>query len=417
MVGKSYDGGTQWEAAASGNPHLKTIVPVEGVPDVFELLFGNGTPDWRGPLVLNDVYYAQSVAFYLNGRAPEHTAQVAACPDYATGTAASAISAETGQVDPFGYWAARRYRGAIERRYRGSVLLVQGLADWNVNPGQQFPWISRLERRGVPVKKLIGQWGHSFPDQEDPPVMRPDWPDILLAWFDRWLRGRSGADLGPAVQVEDSQGRWRNAAAWPPPGTARTLWATAGGRLAAAPGEGVASATLAPDPVHSQGGGLGINPPDPIAGQCAPPNCASFAGAPYPAGQRFAGLPSLRLTVTPSAPSGQVSAYLYAVGADGAEERLGWGQADVRFPHGGDDPQPVEPGQPMALDVPLQPLDAVVAPGAHLVLVLSQGHAYNRLSYAPSAPMQLATGGRASSLTFTEIHPPAGDFFDPNAAR
>jgi len=80
MVGKSYDGSTPWEVASFGNPYLKTIVPIEGVNDVFRLLFGPGTPDWRGPLVLNDIYYVQSIAFYLNGRSPEHTAQVTACP-------------------------------------------------------------------------------------------------------------------------------------------------------------------------------------------------------------------------------------------------------------------------------------------------------------------------------------------------
>ena len=97
--------------------------------------------------MFNGVYYAQSVGFYLPGRSPEHTVEVTRCPDYAVGTAASAHSALTGQLDPFGFWAARRYRPAIEANYRGSVLLVQGLQDWNVNPGAQFPWVNDLEGR------------------------------------------------------------------------------------------------------------------------------------------------------------------------------------------------------------------------------------------------------------------------------
>lgn len=68
----------------------------------------------------------------------------------------------TGEPDPFGYWQARRYRHEVEERYRGSVLLVQGLVDWNVNPGLQYPWVSRFEEargdgeaRARPVGPLL----------------------------------------------------------------------------------------------------------------------------------------------------------------------------------------------------------------------------------------------------------------------
>lgn len=125
MIGKSYDGGTQW-AASFGNPYLKTIVPEEGVPDVFRLLFGSGTPDWRGPTVLNNVYYGQSVVFYLENRQPSNTIAVTACPEYGTANAAAVDSAQTGTVDPLGYWAAREYTQQVLDNYRGSIFLVQG---------------------------------------------------------------------------------------------------------------------------------------------------------------------------------------------------------------------------------------------------------------------------------------------------
>src|SRR5688572_30307503 len=58
MIGKSYDGSTPWQVAAAGNPHLKTIVPISGVPDLYELMYRNGTSEIRGPLVLNGLYYS-----------------------------------------------------------------------------------------------------------------------------------------------------------------------------------------------------------------------------------------------------------------------------------------------------------------------------------------------------------------------
>jgi X-Pro dipeptidyl-peptidase len=411
MTGLSYDGSTPWEVASFGNPHLKTIVPVEGVPDIFQLLFGGGTPDWRGPAVLNDIYYVQSIVSYLAGRDPQHTVEVTACPDYAVANAASVHSAQSGEPDPFGYWAARRFRDRVERNYRGSVLLVQGLQDWNVNPGLQYPWIENLERRGLYVKHLIGQWGHTNPDTADPPDQRPDYADLLLDWFDRWLKGRS-VDLGPRVQVEDSDGRWRNAAEWPPEEPATTLWLTADQGLGGEPHRATGSRLLAPDPAHTQAGGLGVEVPDSLGTLCGPPNCAYFATEPFPEGYRFAGLPRLRVTVTPSGPAGQLSAYLYEVTAAGAT-RLGWGQVDLRFPRGDGDARRVEPGKPTTVDFDLQPLDAVVAPNARLALVLSEGTAYNRLASLPNFPMRLEVGGTSGSLTLSRVRPSAADFFTP----
>ena len=61
MSGGSYDGTTPFEVAGMGNDHLKTIVPMSGVPDVHELMYRNGAPETRGPLVLNALYYAISL--------------------------------------------------------------------------------------------------------------------------------------------------------------------------------------------------------------------------------------------------------------------------------------------------------------------------------------------------------------------
>src|SRR5919109_1084063 len=74
MIGLSYDGSTPWMVAAKGNPYLKTIVPLDGVPDPFDLLFGSGTPDWRGPGILSGASYGTS-ALAVVDRAPERSVQ------------------------------------------------------------------------------------------------------------------------------------------------------------------------------------------------------------------------------------------------------------------------------------------------------------------------------------------------------
>ena len=410
MGGLSYDGSTPWMVAATGNKHLKTIYPAEGVPNIFNLLFGGGTADWRGPAILNDIYYAQSAAFYLPGRSPQHTVEVTACPDYVTGTAASIQSAVTGELDSFGYWAARDYLDDIEKNYRGSVFMLQGLQDWNVNPGQQFPWINQLEERGVYVKYLLGQWGHAWPDSNV--SRRPDFADMLLTWFDFWLKcehvrdgpplacGDTPVDLGPKVLVQDNTLAWRTEAAWPPAPPSRSLFLTADGKLADEPSGTTGSATLATDPDHTTAASnSGAALPGASAQRCGPPNCAAFSTQTMAEPLRISGLPRAKLTVTPRGPGGGLSVYLYAA-SDTAYTRIGWGQVDLRFPNGGRTRRDVQPGVPTVVDFPLQPLDAVVPAGQRLVMVVSGGSGWNRLPATPNYPMSLATGGTSSSLTF-----------------
>ena len=75
MIGKSYEGSTPWRSPRRGNPHLKTIVSMAGVPDVFELLFADGNIDFRGPLLLNDLYFLPSIVTYADGPRPERTVE------------------------------------------------------------------------------------------------------------------------------------------------------------------------------------------------------------------------------------------------------------------------------------------------------------------------------------------------------
>lgn len=412
MVGRSYDGATQWMAAASGNPHLRTIVPASGVPDLFNLLFGGGVPDWRGPsTIINNVYYAESAAFYAPGRSTQSTVEVLACPEYADGNAAAIHSGVTGELDPLGYWSQRRYRDQVEERYRGSILLVQGMADWNVSPGQQFPWVNALAEHGdLRIKYMLGQWGHSDPDGR-----RADWADILLEWFDHELKGDEDADLGAVADVQDSTGQWRTAT-WPPPGDAVAWSLTAAGTLSEGTAGPAGTQTVGPDPLRVQTAQQDIAWPEELRRLCDGATCAAFQTEAFAEEFRFAGLPQARLDVTPRGPGGQLSVHLYAVGADEVA-RLGWGQVDLRFPTGVPDGTPqaaaVEPGVRVPLDFPLQPLDAVVPEGAQLLMVVSQGTAHNRFPGLDGAPLDLHVGGGEATLTVTHVTPAPEDFFTP----
>lgn len=407
MIGVSYDGSTPWEVAGEGNRYLKTIVPISGVNDIYDLMFGSGVVEFRGPILLNALYYSDGFG-PLSGRNTSDWAPGAICPTAWEGLVASVESSGTGERDQLGYWAERNSRPLVEKNYRGSIFLVQGLQDWNVDPGHQYPWVWRLEKKGFDVKQLLGQWYHAWPDSTGLryPTARYDWADILLTWFDRYLKGKP-VDTGPPVQVQDSSGKWRNAPAWPPD-NARSLKLHLGAdsTLDRSPGSETGSILLTPDPARGTANYLAGYYPDVCAA------CAEFSTKPMGSEFRFAGRPRLKLEVTPTGPGGHVSAWLYAE-SSGERERLGWGQTDLRFPTGGERATMVTPGQPMDLMIDVQPLDAVVKKGARLVLVLSQGAHADHIPTPASFPVVLAVGDGQSILEVATFDVDRRAFFDP----
>lgn len=424
MYGISYSGSTPWVAAATGNPHLKTIVPASGVNDLFDLAFAAGTLDSRFWLFVPgyyDYYGPGQNNPVTSGRDPQRTLNaVTTCPDFDRGLQATAESTLSSERDAGGYWAERNLRPLVEQHYRGSVLLVQGMTDWNVRPAHTIPWAVSLQDRGIRVHQLLGQWNHEYPDTESAHT-RWDWADRMLAWFDHELKGDAGASLGPAVEVEDSSGNWRRAASWPPAND-RLLQLTAAGTLAPDAGEATATALLAPDQ-RSRYYYLGQTVPQhdtddpPAVSGAIDEVCATCAVFRMPVAEqlRIAGLPELSLTVTPTGGSGHVTAFLYRRAADGLH-RIGWGMSDLRFPAGensGDETgEEVVAGEPMTLRIQLEPLDAVVEPGEELVLILGQGRT-GQIPGQPPLPVQLASGAGQSTLSFAEVHPAADAFFAP----
>jgi predicted acyl esterase len=425
MVGISYSGSTPWVAAATGNPYLKTIVPEDGVNDLFDLSFGAGTLDSRFWLFVPGYYDyygpAQNNPVW-SGRDPERTANaVTTCPDFQQGMAATVESTQTGERDAGGYWAERNERPLVERNYHGSVLLVEGLTDWNVRPAHVIPWGVSLQRRGLRVHQLLGQWNHQYPDDAGTHT-RWDWADRLLAWFDHELKGDASASLGPRVEVEDDAGKWRRATAWPPAADRKVLQLAADGKLAPKASPATATATLAADS-RSRYFYLGQTFPeyntddDPQVSAAVDDTCATCATFAMRAARaiRIAGLPAVHVTVTPTGSSGHVTAFLFRKDAAGLH-RIGWGMSDLRFPKGensgAETAREVVSGAPMKVRIELEPLDAVVNAGDQLELVLGQGRTGQVPAQVP-VPVQLAYGGGQSTMTLPVIHPASADFFTP----
>ena len=140
LMGKSYAGTTNWEAAQQPSEHLKTIVPISGSIGVQEMFYRNGSSEFRA--LGYDAAY-QAATFDLT------TDDLRVCSDDLVGPLdpwTTYAFAEFGGAEWNDYWDERRHLPDVLENYRGSVYLVWGLQDWNVDPYHAFPDLPTFTR-------------------------------------------------------------------------------------------------------------------------------------------------------------------------------------------------------------------------------------------------------------------------------
>jgi predicted acyl esterase len=386
MTGVSYDGSTPWGVASTGNKHLKTIVPISGVPNLYELMYRNGSAEARGPAVLNALYYAGNIISPT--ATPEQMAERTLCPDAVIGIGWSAFTGATGMHDRQQYWELRNRKPHVEEYYQGSIFSVQGLQDWNVNPSQVVPWVDQLDQHGIRTKQLLGQWGHAWPDTlgedgEWAADYRADYNELLLRWLEQELKGIE-QDTGAPVQVRDHLGRWRNEAHYPPRDATWTNLHLSGGELLEEP-SGRESIRLFPEAVL------------PLDGEVVH-NHAEFTYGPFDDELLVVGVPKLHIAVTPDGPGGYIGAYLYEETAAGDRARIGWTSIDLAFADGSEDYTPVIPQETLQALLQFEPMDAVIREGSTLVLRVWMVTDEARIPSVPPTPVTLELGANIPSV-------------------
>ena len=347
LMGKSYAGTTNWEAAQNPSEHLKTIVPISGSIGVQEMFYRNGSSEARA--MLYDVLYegATADAGYDDSRM---------CTDDAIGPLnpfTTWAGAEFGGAQWNDYWEERRHLPDVLENYRGSVYLVWGLQDWNVDPYHAFPTYQLMIDAGINARAIAGQWAHNYPDQPDrhselgsgygkeayPNMTRMDWAVELFQWFNYYLKD-IGNEPEPMVQIQTNDGRWHVERTWPPEDMTwnmqdiGTTWSTTGTTVN---GQG-ASVTLVSEPLTEL--------------------------------THLSGLPTLHLDVTTQAcQGGQIFATLY----DNENDlRLGHATMDIRYRDGGYDAKPTAPFTSYTMLMEFNPLDVVVHAGHSLRIELTE---------------------------------------------
>jgi len=319
MIGKSYDGSTPWQAATFGNEYLKTIVPISGLIGVMELMWKNGSSEARAPIMHNGVYGSYGV----DGD-QEDIGNL--CPDYIIGPGTGVAAYMWGSEVAGTYWEERYFLDRVLQNYQGSVYLIQGMHDWNVDPHMAIPVINQLIDAGIESKGLFGQWDHDYPDRPDyhfdrsgegrgreayPEMVRFDWMQDLLEWFDWYLKG-VGDKPGLFVEIQSNQGQWRIEERYPPQNM-ETIALDLGGSMANMGG----TTTILPN------GNFG-----PI-----------YESEPFSEDIWISGLPRLHIDVSTATVGGQIYALLEDCSDAGECIHIGHAIMDLRYHAGGDQEQ------------------------------------------------------------------------------
>jgi len=378
LYGKSYEGATQWEAAAMGSEYLKTIVPISGTTALHPLLYKNGSAEARSQ-VMHMNYFSSTVDY--NGDDLDNI-----CPDIVEGLFAGPVTYGLGELDPYmeNYYDERSHIDKAFMNWNGSIYWVQGMQDWNVDPHQVFGgpagtnWYLDYTNAGYNVRGMLGQWEHNYPDQwtkhnnqasgyggeaiEN--MTRWDWGQDLFEWFEYYLKG-----VGPKpdnhAQIQRNDGQWRIEEVWPPEDAS---WQKISLSDCDKSGTRVGGASVI-------GGGIST----------VEFNCQGFSEELH-----ISGLPTLHLDVTPSYNGGQIFAEL-----QDAETglRLGHATMDVRYYAGGYEPQTVVPGQNLVMLMEFQGLDVVLPAGHGIKLVLTEsGEDYLAPTCGTACPVTVSGG-------------------------
>ncbi len=354
LMGKSYAGTTNWEAAQNPSEHLKTIVPISGSIGVQEMFYRNGSSEFRA-LGYDAAYWAATSDLT--------TDELRVCQDDLQGPLnpfTTHLWAHYGGAEWNDYWDERRHLPDVLANYKGSVYLVWGMQDWNVDPYHAFPTYQMMRDAGIPARGIMGQWAHNYPDQPIthesavspgfgaeayPEMTRMDWAVDLFWWFEYWLKG-NGQMPELHVQMQRQDGRWHVEDTWPPEDM---TWE---------------EITL-----------------DEATGSGSTVSASSSVTVTIPASDddRFiSGLPTLHLSATTGfCDGGQIFATMY----DSTENlRIGHATMDVRYRDGGYEAKTVTPFTTYNMQMEFNPIDAIIPAGHEIRIELTE----SGMDYLPS---------------------------------
>ncbi len=322
------------------------------------------------------------------------------------------------------YWRAGSVRSADGdagwtgyERIECPVMIVAGWADGYRN--NSFRTVEALRAAGVPHRLLAGPWAHADPATAIPGP-RIDLDREMVAWWDRWLRGRGEHEdrldvfvrtsTRPEPDLDQHEGYWARLAHANVAAGAREadIGTTSDIRMF----EGPRTLDVEPDVGTAAWIDCAGHLPWGLSGDQREDDARSLTWDFEPPRSAIIGQPRVRLEVSSTAPAASLSVKLCDVFDDGTSALIARGTLDLAF-RDGPSPAALVPGE--VYDVSLQ-LDACayrLDPGQRLRLSIAGSDWPNTI--APPAPVTMTV--RSGTLTLPQWSGPQGEppVFAPGA--
>lgn len=448
MYGSSYVGATQWLAATTAPPHLATIVPANTASDYYDGWTYEGG-EFRLAFVQPwAIGLATSAARTRNDQATVAELQAADAEptrwmDFRPFNDLPPMQPHNPAVAPWYFdWIRHSTRDgfwqqfSVRDRYASikvPVLHFEGWYDAFLAGGIEN-FAGMVAHGGTDLARdnqrlVIGPWDHvnwGRPDSSPAPLLKEigavgDSPinDMMLAWFDHFLKGTNN-DVAGSPKVDYfvmGANAWKSATSWPLPQTNwTTFYLSGGGGIADRKGELIPSAPAAqpPDtytydpafPAPSLGGhsccGASSGPQGPY--DQSPVEQRSdvlvYSSAPLERDTEVTGPVTVQIWAQSSATDTDFTAKLTVAKPDGRVINLNNGILRTSFRDSLADPTPVTPGRPYEYQIHVWPTSYEFRAGDRIRLEISSSD-YPQFAPNPNtgAPFGADTATRIATQT------------------
>ena len=388
MYGTSYSGFNSLHMAAERPPALKAVIAIYATDDRFtdDVHLCGGSRRWLD--LVDYCHYMTPMnalppvpALWGDGWRDEWAARIAEHEPWLWHWLEHTRRDE--------YWE----HGSIRPSYDDigcPVLIVAGWADGYRN--NTFRTVEALRAAGRHAELLAGPWPHAA-TSSCLPGPRIDLVPEMVAWWDRWLRGRAPAvepppvrwyakaSHRPAPDLDEVPGVWR-ADEWPTPRTSEQTW------------------PMSPKPPYEVVADIGLT---------AWLSCSGHLPWGQPDDQRvddirsltwdwpladaleIAGYPVVRLRISVTTPVASVAVRLCDVAPDGTSTLVSRGFLNLTRRSGMATAEPLVPGEIYEVDVEIDAIAWRWAPGHVLRLALAGADWPNVI--APPSPSTLTVHG------------------------
>ena len=216
VLGKSYDAWTGLMAAAERPKGLAAVLAMEPVYSGYRYLYTNGVR-FVNSVATPSVFTLLDATPGGAGDSPQYLVNGAPQGCYALN-----VGQQQQDSEAMAFWDARNLIPPL-RGVTTPIFLQQGFIETNTKPDGAFEVFRDL---AGPKKAWFGQFdhvrGYEKPAGEEGTgdeaylTGRAGFLEEAIAFFDHHVRGDGPAPAGPAVAVQDDNGRYRGEEAWPP---------------------------------------------------------------------------------------------------------------------------------------------------------------------------------------------------------